>query len=62
MYMGSTLRVDELIATIKEKFIHLMQLFFAKWDELLYWIAPRIMHFFRTCLHYISFALHLHFA
>ena len=27
-----------------------------------YWIAPRIMHLFRIYLHYISFALHLHFA
>ena len=25
------------------------------------WITPRIMHLFRVYLHYISFALHLHF-
>ena len=29
--------------------------------ELTQWIAPRIMHFFRIYLHYISFALHLHY-
>ena len=26
-----------------------------------HWIIPRIMHFFRIYLHYISFALHLHY-
>ena len=30
-------------------------------DTMLNWIAPRIMHLFRIYLHYISFALHLHF-
>ena len=32
MYKRSTGKVNELIATISNTFIHLTQLFFAKWD------------------------------
>ena len=34
---------------------------FALCQVVLHWIAPRIMRLFRIYLHYISFALHLHF-
>ena len=32
MFMGSTGKVNQSIATINETFIHLRQLFFEKWD------------------------------
>ena len=32
MYMSPTGKVDESIANLNKTFIHLMQLFFAKWD------------------------------